>query len=67
MKGLRIHMILVMGLGCMIMPISLQGQFLKKLKKKVENKIVNKASEKTDELLNGEGAGNDSGNVKNTN
>ena len=43
-------MILVMGLGCMIMPISLQGQFLKKLKKKVENKIVNKASEKTDEL-----------------
>lgn len=66
MKGLRIHMVLVMGLGCMIMPISLQGQFLKKLKKKVENKIVNKASEKTDELLNGEGAGNDSGNVKNT-
>jgi hypothetical protein len=55
MKDIKTKSILLVAVLGLLAPISVQGQFLKKLKKNVEDKIVNKASEKTDELLNGEG------------
>lgn len=53
MKHIKTNIILTLTVLGMFMPISVQGQFFKKLKKNVENKIVKKASDKTDELLNG--------------
>nr|WP_297787596.1 hypothetical protein [uncultured Allomuricauda sp.] len=54
-KPVKTNVILILTVLGMFMPISVQGQFFKKLKKNVENKIVKKASDKTDELLNGNG------------
>ena len=55
MKPVKTNVILIVTVLGLFMPISVHGQFFKKLKKNVENKIVKKASEKTDELLNGNG------------
>ncbi|MCR9228291.1 MAG: hypothetical protein NXH90_12800 [Flavobacteriaceae bacterium] len=55
MKPVKTNIILIVTVLGLFMPISVQAQFLKKLKKNVENKIAKKASEKTDELLNGNG------------
>ncbi|MDF0709069.1 hypothetical protein [Flagellimonas okinawensis] len=55
MKPVKTNVILIVTVLGLFMPISVQGQFFKKLKKNVENKIVKKASEKTDEFLNGNG------------
>ena len=53
MTHIKTKTVLVVALLGLLAPISVQGQFLKKLKKNVEDKVVKKASEKTDELLNG--------------